>query len=60
MGLTKAINALVDGKGSAIISEVGNRYTVAELQPRKLGGQAAVFNDVGMSKIERRGEWRVE
>ncbi len=60
MGLTEAIHALVDEKGNAMVSEIGNRYTVAELQPKKIGGHAAVINDVGLTKVERRGAWRVE
>lgn len=60
MGLTEAIHALVDGKGNAIVSEIGNRYTVAELEPKKIGGHAAVINDVGFTKVERRGAWKVE
>ena len=59
MGLTEAIHALVDGKGNAIVSEIGNRYTKAELQPKKIGKYAAVSNDVGMTKEERKGAWRV-
>ena len=59
MGLTEAIHALVDGKGNVIVSVIGKRYTVAELQPKKIGARAAVINDVGMTKVERRGEWRV-
>jgi len=60
MGLTEAIHALIDDKGTTIVSEIGVRYTKAELQPKKLGSRAAVSNDVGMTKVERRGEWRVE
>lgn len=60
MGLTEAIHVLVEGKGNAIVSEIGNRYTKAELQPKKLGAYAAVSNNVGMTKVERRGVWRVE
>lgn len=60
MGLTEAIHALVDGRGNAIVSEIGNRYTVAELQPKKIGEYAARINDVGLTKVERRGAWRVE
>ncbi len=60
MGLTEAIHALVDGKGNAMVSEIGNRYTVAELLPKKIGEYAARFNDVGLTKVERRGAWRVE
>lgn len=59
MGLIEAIHALVDGKGNAIVSEIGNRYTVAELQSKKIGGHAAVINDVGLTKIERKGAWRI-
>lgn len=58
-GLTEAILAVVDG-ASAIESVIGKRYTAEELQSKKLGGHAAVFNDVGMSKKECEGEWRVE
>lgn len=60
MGLTEAIHALVDGKGSAIISDAGKRYEKSEMNPKKLGERAAVFNNVGMTKEERRGAWKVE
>jgi len=60
MGLTEAIHVIVDGKANAIVSEIGKRYTRAELQPKKLGRYAARINDVGLTKVERRGAWRVE
>lgn len=60
MGLIEAMHALVDGKGNVIVSVIGKRYTVAELQPKKIGGHAAVINDVGLTKIERRGAWKIE
>ena len=60
MGLTEAIHAIVDGQADAIVSVIGKRYTKAELAPRKLGTQSAIFNDVGMTKEEYKGAWRIE
>ncbi len=57
VGLTEAIHAIIDGQADAIVSVIGKRYTRAELEPRKLGTQAAVFNDVGMTREERKGTW---
>ena len=60
MGLTEAIHALIDEKASAIMSIVGKRYEKSEMNPKKLGERAAVFDNVGMTKEERRGAWKVE
>lgn len=59
MNLTQAMSAIANG-APAVVSFLGKRYTAEELQPRMIGGHAAVFNDVGMTKDETKGEWRVE
>lgn len=58
-GLTEAIIAVVNGATSIISGVSGKRYTAEELQPKKLGGRVAVFNDLGMTKKEREGGWQV-
>ncbi|NYV67621.1 hypothetical protein HYI36_20285 [Bacillus sp. Gen3] len=58
MLLTQAIHATLNGH--TVVSTIGRRYTAEELQPKMLGEHAAVFNDVGMTAEERKGEWRVE
>ncbi|MFS0643865.1 hypothetical protein [Siminovitchia sp. 179-K 8D1 HS] len=60
MGLTEAIHAIIDERTNAIVSVVGKRYTKAELQPKKLWKYAAVIKDLGMTKEEQKGMWRVE
>ncbi|WP_102271340.1 hypothetical protein [Cytobacillus massiliigabonensis] len=66
MTLVEAIRALTNG-ATAVVSASGKspgfpgrRYTAAELAPKMIGENAAVFNNVGMSEAERKGEWRVE
>ena len=59
LGLTQAINALANGS-PAVVSVAGKRYTADELKPRMLSEHVAIFNDVGMTKVEREREWRVE
>lgn len=59
-GLTEAIHALIDGQAVAIVSITGKRYTRSELEPKKLGSYASVINDVGMTKEERKGAWRID
>ncbi|MEK3887312.1 hypothetical protein [Bacillus sp. FSL K6-3431] len=55
LGLTKAIEATTQGK--TVVSVIGKRYTAAQLNGKMLGKHAAVFDDVGMAKREREGEW---
>lgn len=59
LGLTQAMNALANG-APAVVSVSGKRYTADELQPRMLSEHVAIFNDVGMTEVERKKEWRVE
>lgn len=59
LGLTQAMNALANG-APAVISVIGKRYTAVDLQPRMLSELVAIFNDVGMTEIERKKGWRVE
>ncbi|MDQ0270791.1 hypothetical protein [Cytobacillus purgationiresistens] len=59
MNLPQAMNAIANG-APAVVSVIGRRYTADELQPKMIGGHAAVFKNVGMTKVEREGEWRVE
>lgn len=59
MTLVQAIHALTEG-ATAAVSVIGKRYTVAELAPKMIGGHACVFNNVGMTKGEREGEWRID
>ncbi|MEK5109903.1 hypothetical protein MHI57_24890 [Cytobacillus sp. FSL K6-0129] len=59
MNLTQAMNALANG-APAVVSVSGKRYTAVELKPRMLSEHVAIFNDVGMTKVEREREWRIE
>ncbi|KQL18811.1 hypothetical protein AN957_09660 [Cytobacillus solani] len=58
MNLVEAIRALTTGD-TAIVSVIGRRYTIAELAPKMIGENACVYNNVGMTEAERKGEWRV-
>jgi hypothetical protein len=58
MNLTQAIIALTRG-ATAVVSVLGKRYTAAELAPKQLGQSAVVFNRVGMTEAERKGEWKI-
>ncbi|MEH7521741.1 hypothetical protein V7149_00440 [Bacillus sp. JJ1503] len=59
MNLVEAISELTTST-PAVVSVIGKRYTAAELAPRMIGEKACVFNVVGMTEAERKGEWRVE
>jgi len=60
LGLTKAIEATTQGHAVAIVSYIGKRYTAEEINGKMLGKHAAVFDDVGMTKKEREGAWRID
>lgn len=58
MTLTQAIHAA--SSGQAIVSNVGRRYSHAELAPiTLLGPCAATFRSCGMTEKERKGAWSV-
>lgn len=57
--LTEAMRKLTEGV-PAVVSVIGKRYMAAELAPKMLGERAVVYSNVGMTKAEREGEWRVE
>lgn len=57
--LTQAMSELTNG-AKAVVSVIGKRYTAVELAPKMLGARACVFNNVGMTEAERKGEWRVD
>jgi hypothetical protein len=58
MNLTEAVISLSKG-ATAVVSVLGKRYTAVELAPKQLGQSAVVFNRVGMTEAERKGDWKI-
>ena len=58
MKLLEALKAVT--AGHSVISPEGRSLSPSELCPQWLGEHCAIYNNVGLTKAELKGEWSVK